>query len=623
MSSNNKMQLTIKYFGNTDIGLVRTENQDSLGKYPENDLDLHALKGQLFIVADGMGGHTGGKLASSLAVETVIDAYSNSTGNNLADVLKHSIETANERIFKKAAGSTEYNRMGTTFVSLLLKDNEGIIGHVGDSRIYKIENNSITQLTEDHTKVNEMLREGILTPQEAENYPNKSVLARALGVTEKVKVDIIKDIVLKPGQIFILCTDGLAKVSSEEILNIISGNSIDNAGNKLINLANERGGKDNVTVQIISVTEGERKLPKEDEQKTVPVSKPFVEKKKSSKKIIYIILLLCVFAAGFLLKDFLFDVSKSGKNSQTDSTSIIQMPVDPEISNLSEDTSELLKLADKTFKNGKIENALIIYQKILSNEPMHLAALQGVNHVADSFLHEAEEFRSKKNFVEALRLYYRVSELQPENEKIYNLIKICEHQVMYGTIPVETNIQHEPQQHIPKETVQIITITKFIAGDWNFSGLDQKQYEMSNTGIAFASTSIDKIISLSQKLSDIVISADIRLFSAPDESRIGIVLNKKGDSYLLFCIKNKNSASLIKVTDGNEEEISSFSVSQASGNVFKLKVQCSESNIKLFENDSQIGSWSSPDKLTGEAGFYSGKYVSARISNVLISGKKK
>ena len=305
MPSNNHTSLKIKYSGKTDIGLVRSENQDSFGKYPDENLDLSNSKGQLFIVADGMGGHTGGKLASSLAVETVIDAYSNSTGHNAADVLKHSIETANQRIFKKASGSTEYNRMGTTFVSLLLKDNTGIIGHVGDSRIYKIENNSISQLTEDHTKVNEMLREGILTPKEAENYPNKSVLARALGVMEKVNVDIIKDITLKAGQTFILCTDGLGKVSSEEILDIVRSNSIDAASDKLINLANERGGKDNVTIQIISVEEDERKSAPEEEQKTVPVSKPFVEKKNNSKKFIYILLLLLVIAAGFLLKDSL------------------------------------------------------------------------------------------------------------------------------------------------------------------------------------------------------------------------------------------------------------------------------------------------------------------------------
>lgn len=622
MSSNNNSHLALKYSGNSDIGLVRSENQDSFGKYPENDLDLYSEKGQLFIVADGMGGHTGGKLASSLAVETVIDSYSNSSTGNIGEALKQAIESANEKIFKKAEGSTEYNRMGTTFVSLLLKDNSGIIGHVGDSRIYKIENNAITQLTEDHTKVNEMLREGILTAKEAENYPNKSVLARALGVIGKVKIDIIKDIELKAGQSFILCSDGLAKVSKEEILEIVKSNTIEAACSKLINLANERGGKDNVTVQIITVENDKRKHVSDEEQKTVPVSIPYVEKKKRSKTPLYILLVLLVFAAGFFLKDSLINVSKSDQDAQSDSTTFMQEPVDPELSNLSGDESELLELAEKALKNGKTDNALIIYQKILSNEPMHLAALRGVNNIADKYMREAETLRDDKNFVEALRLYYKVVELQPGNEKVFSLIKICEHQIIYGTTPEESIPNPEQTETKPKEKSPIFTITKFIAGDWNFSGLGSREYEMTASGIAFASTASDKTVLLEQPVTDVVISTDIRIFSAPENSKIGIVLDYSGESFLLFCISNKNELVLIKVSGSTEEVLESFKINVTQNNAYKIKIQCIDNQLNLFSDDSPVGLWKSPEKLSANVGFYSGKFVSARISNIFISGKK-
>lgn len=620
MSSNNSSHLTLKYSGNSDIGLVRSENQDNLGKYPETDLDLYSDRGQLFIVADGMGGHTGGKLASSLAVETIIDTYSNSQNVDAPKALKLAIEAANQRIYKKAEGSTEYNRMGTTCVCLLLKENSGVIGHVGDSRIYKVENNTITQLTEDHTKVNELLREGILTPKEAENYPSKSVLARALGVLEMVKVDIIEGISLEAGQSYILCSDGLAKVKEEEILEIVKGNSIEAACSKLINLANERGGKDNVTVQIITI--------EEDRKKNAPVPKVAYDKKKSSKTPFYILLAVLLFAAGFFLKDSLINIFQSDSYIQSDSTIIFVEPIDPEISNLSEDESELLLLADKAYKNGKIDNALIVYQKILSKEPMHLAALRGVNKIAEAFMHEADNLRADKNFVEALRLYYKVTELQPGNEKVFNLIKICEHQIIYGATSEE--LVPEQTETKPKEKTPIFTVTKFISDEWNFNGLSANQFEMNASGISFASTAVDKIIFLEQVLTDVVISTDIRLFSTPDNSKIGIVLDvvksNSGteESFLLFCIKNKKNLVLIKTSGKVDEELESFSLGTADNqaNVYKIKVQCSDRQVNFFSNDSQIGSWKSPVKFSGNVGFYSGKYVSARISNIFISGKK-
>lgn len=249
----NKEKLFIEYAGSSDIGLVRTENQDSYGIFTSSGLNLDSERGHLFVVADGMGGHVGGKEASSLAVSTINEIYANSISSNSTSLVKEAIETANKKIFVSSKESEIYNRMGTTCSVFFLKNNLGSIGHVGDSRIYKVENDTVEQLTTDHTKVNELLKEGIITKQEAVDYPAKSILSRALGVNEKVKIDYLENIRLKEGQIYILCTDGLSNVSENEFMETVISSEPKDACDKLISLANQRGGKDNATVLVIKI----------------------------------------------------------------------------------------------------------------------------------------------------------------------------------------------------------------------------------------------------------------------------------------------------------------------------------------------------------------------------------
>ena len=386
-------KLSIIYNAKSDIGLVRTENQDSYGKFPENSLDLYSAKGQLFIVADGMGGHKGGKEASSIAVKVIGNEYF-ILQNEDSEALKESIEKANSEIYKQAGSSNEFGGMGTTCSVLLLKDENGTIGHVGDSRIYKIENNNIDQLTRDHTKVDEMLREGILTHEEAKNYPSKSVLARALGVDANVKVDIIKNITLKNNPIFVLCSDGLAKVDGTEILNIVSANDPEEASNKLVSLANERGGKDNVTVLIIKV-HSEQTPYKQPEYKVKKKEKTTGGKRKVWLwlSILIIIILIVVFQYRASIKSA---YTRFDKGFSIGKDTIAENKINATL-NSDNSNSELLNDADKMVKQGNYDKALLIYKTILKNEPMHQAALNGVNEIASRYSSTAEKlFKRKK-----------------------------------------------------------------------------------------------------------------------------------------------------------------------------------------------------------------------------------
>jgi len=242
--------LEIKVYGNTNIGRVRKNNEDAYGIYP--DLSL-------FIVADGLGGHAGGEVASRLAVETIKDGLVSTESYRpsveIKDRIIEAIRGANDRIIQQANIMYDLKGMGTTVVVVKLEEDNAMIAHVGDSRMYLIRKNKITQITKDHTVVEEYIRLGLLTLQEALYHPNRHMLSRALGVSYDIDVDVA-DIQIAEGDIIILCTDGLTNMLSEkEILSAITElmPSPEKITDRLITLANNHGGIDNITVITICV----------------------------------------------------------------------------------------------------------------------------------------------------------------------------------------------------------------------------------------------------------------------------------------------------------------------------------------------------------------------------------
>ena len=419
-----KEKLTFSYYGNSDIGLIRIENQDSFGKFPPDDSNLYSNKGQLFIVADGMGGHVGGKEASSIAVDTIHDVYF-SCSSELLSSLKEAIEKANSNIYRKSENSDKLRGMGTTCTVLVIKEDKGLIAHVGDSRIYMIENNSagkIEQLTEDHTKVHEMVKEGILTEKEAEVYPSKSVLMRALGVEKKVNVDF-KHISIKKGQSFILCSDGLAGVAKDEILQIVAGNSPEESCNTLIKMANERGGKDNVTVLVIKI--GSNNSPSFND--TTLISR---KRKNYILPVLAVLFFLIIIAIGIQYRNYITRLFQKTDSGEIVKDKPVVQPDDKRINEKKTDSfNELQSQADKLYEDGKMEDALVIYNKILDSEPMHLGALQGINNIASDFISKGEKSRNESRFDEAVKFYKKALYIQPSNDKLKKLILECEEKI--------------------------------------------------------------------------------------------------------------------------------------------------------------------------------------------------
>jgi len=232
-------------------GLVRKNNQDAWGKFPRDIVALSYPPGQLFVVADGLGGHNAGQVASKLAVRSIGQAFRLAHKKKQPMDLRAAIKKANKAIFLAASSDAELTGMGTTLSALLIQEETATIGHVGDSRIFRVTRKGIDQLTEDHSQVAELERQGILTSAEAREHPERNILTRALGTMADVLVDLMEEIPVASGVHFLLCSDGLAKVTPEELYESVLKHDPKDACEELVQLANDRGGEDNVTVQIV------------------------------------------------------------------------------------------------------------------------------------------------------------------------------------------------------------------------------------------------------------------------------------------------------------------------------------------------------------------------------------
>lgn len=229
----------------TDVGKTRELNEDSV--YLNKDLGL-------FMVADGMGGHNAGEVASSIAV-TLIGALIEEhvgTGEITSEFVRDAVQHANRVILQKSVHRPAWSEMGTTLVLALLTGDHIVVAHVGDSRAYMVSNGVLEQLTEDHTFVAEWLKEGLITKEEARSHAQRHGLTEALGVTDEVEIEVSVR-AWDDGGCLLLCSDGLTDmIEDEEILDILMSSAEPRlACQRLVDLANEKGGRDNITVVLV------------------------------------------------------------------------------------------------------------------------------------------------------------------------------------------------------------------------------------------------------------------------------------------------------------------------------------------------------------------------------------
>ena len=240
----------IKAYAKSDKGNVRETNEDYF--YISNSLDQI----QLFLLADGMGGYNGGEITSQLAIQTAKNYIENNfkdiekDRDSIIQLLGSSMEYANMVVYEKAKENPELQGMGTTLEICLIYNNKAYIGHVGDSRIYRVRKQFIRKLTQDHSYVQKLVKEGTITKEQAEHHPQKNMLMKALGCNAFVEPDVMVKGFLKD-DILIMCSDGLSNMVDQQTIYEMASKNIEQATKDLVQLAKDRGGYDNITVVII------------------------------------------------------------------------------------------------------------------------------------------------------------------------------------------------------------------------------------------------------------------------------------------------------------------------------------------------------------------------------------
>ena len=255
--------MKINYFGKSDKGLIRSANEDYLAGEKIGSDEY------LFVVADGMGGHRAGDVASKLGTSTFVSQYKHlrKKKNPVIESVNLSLERANSAILEKAAADPRKRGMGTTFSAVVISDMKAYIAHVGDSRIYLIRNDILLRLTTDHTFVGKMVEEGRITEDEARDHPQKNILYMSLGARQTFEPELNKNFDVQEGDIFIMCSDGLNNMVPDDVIKeYVLSYDFKESVEELIKLANENGGTDNITLQVIHVDKNKKP------EKTEPIA---------------------------------------------------------------------------------------------------------------------------------------------------------------------------------------------------------------------------------------------------------------------------------------------------------------------------------------------------------------
>jgi len=245
----------VKFVARSEIGHARENNEDKFDFYEPDEEPLLAARGSVYLVCDGMGGHNAGQIASELAAKQFLHAYYH-LGGTAQEAARHAILQAHHYIAEMASKIPSRYGMGTTLTALILKQDEGILAHVGDSRCYRLREGVFEQLSRDHTLVARLVEQGIITPEQARYHPQRNVIRQAVGVadpSEPLEPDI-ETFALQAGDLYLLCSDGLTDmVDDAEIEAILRDEPPTRAAWRLVDRALANGGRDNITVVLVQI----------------------------------------------------------------------------------------------------------------------------------------------------------------------------------------------------------------------------------------------------------------------------------------------------------------------------------------------------------------------------------
>jgi len=588
-------KLISSYASLSDVGVKRQQNQDSWTVFPNGQDSLQQPKGQLFLVADGMGGHARGDEASKIAVHYIKEIYFSYPSENITECLQKAFETANTKILQCWQNSPNQERMGTTCSALVLTNQRAYFAHVGDSRIYRLTRYSIEQITEDHTAVAELKKRGMLTESEAKSSPMRSELIRALGTSEKVEVDVEPGATLHPGDSFLLCTDGLEQVSEDEIKLTIQNNEPEKACELLVELEKERSGSDNITVQVVQ-------LERDNITPTQIAHSDEIAHRNLKYGISFLFILVSIFAASqFRIPDLkkisnLIFKEKPDSNDQMIANSnidgVFKQPVledDFEESFIDELSEELKRQKD--------------IKKESNNEPMQLLTQPP----------PVEKPPENQPGVDLPK-----PELKPELKPVPKPAPVT-------PTPGPTTIARRARRG-PAKRSKPLTVAPTMQG-WSFPGLvENHDYVKSTAGFSMLPTVGLKKAIHNQVFNNVEFEVNFDDIDKLNQGQVGAFVGyrREGNNeyYYHVYLKQDGNFALVKNYENKRELLRPLDIQLNrinSGNL-RLKVRCSGSWIVVYANDHLVNAWQNDnDFIKGRVGFFAGSEKKVKFSNVKVS----
>ena len=639
MNKENHAKFFVEYGSKSHLGMVRSDNQDYFGQFPAGEQDLNYPKGLLFIVADGMGGHERGREASETAVRVIQETYYSSSSGIIANDLKGAIQAANREIYNIASSGSDFVKMGTTCSSLVMSGDQVFIGHVGDSRVYRINENGIEQLTQDHTQVAEMYRQGILSKEEAKGHPSKSVLVRALGVNPDIEIDLIENIKLENEDYFIICSDGLGKVTKDEIKEVVLRSSPQEACNALVDLANERGGHDNITVQVIQVHEKEMvAAPEVPAQKSKP-------RKSWFRWLILILIIAGISWVGYRFHQNIFSwigIQKDIFSEDDIPQESLRSARSSEMGEINSDINKLLIEAARLKRVSEWDAALKIYQSILQDDPMNLASVNGINEIATAYKSQADQLQNEQDYQGAIIYYKKALNLQPKNQELRNSIQVCENALENPVSNLEPSVTttEEDENKLEKPVEEPVTNERtrrveenilaegYQISKWRFFGLNEDDYSFNSAGINFLDNSTAKKAILDKYFEDINVEVTAEVKNIQRIGKIGLIVGYRAgngsnsDDYFLYTVNGQKNFTLEKISGSESEELLSIpypSDELDKSNELTLKVKCLGPWIMVYNNQKLLKAWLSQKFIRGKVGLFADPNKQVLFSDFRVS----
>lgn len=598
----------------SEIGPVRGENQDSFGIFPA-DAHQHNDRGKLFMVADGMGGLERGSEASRMAVQTVQQSYFSST-TQVRTSLQEAIDKANQKIYEISRKNDLKNRMGTTCTILVFLRDMAYLAHVGDSRAFLFRENCLTQLSQDHSLVAEMLSRGMITAEAAHNHPERSVLTRAVGVEPRVDADTPEPIRLQSNDGFLICSDGLSTVTSEEICEILTKKDPQAICQELVARAVQNGSQDNVTVVYIKVVGTAVRAKSEKEASG--------KKKKWLWGVGLAALILGLVFLGFHYRGSFRKILSSMSSKQVAS---FDSAMDTESGAA---IDELMRRAQNWQTTEQWARALADYHTILKQDPTHIGAIQGINRITADMLARGQQQLLDGRYSAALACFELFQQEYPDNREIADNIIFCQKMMRPGVDSVASAILTPPQAQDSaawaantKLAVQPLEdITDFSVDNWDFPVISETAIMYDKTNLEVNQPDVETIITSKSAIKDFHMKMDI-LFTASGSCGVLLGYDKATEpirDFFSIQLSEQGKYSFRKIEKLSSKVLFSGTApeSRTIRGEFNLDIKCFGPYILFSINDRLGGSLENRTVITGKIGLWISGKTRVRFSNIEI-----